>query len=252
MSITRKELNPIWVPPSWHYVEIARKRGLRLVDMSNAPLNALAPRPGRSRSRTERSTFPLSAARSGSNRLQRTRRISSASTAPARTTSHSPVSSKRRRSTTVDGVPGQRAGVDHEVPAARRMSSGPRPRARRASGAPARFAELPCRTGRETPRSAGHRSPPATRTPSPPGPAPAGNGRADWAAAASPHRGANAPSARACALRARAARPAQSATVEEHDRARLAHRPALQRVEPLRPPRGRRGRTRARTRCPRR
>ncbi|HEV2148652.1 MAG TPA: L,D-transpeptidase [Longimicrobiaceae bacterium] len=42
MSITHKELDPVWVPPNWHYVEVARKRGLRVVDMSNAPPNALA------------------------------------------------------------------------------------------------------------------------------------------------------------------------------------------------------------------
>ena len=42
MTITHKELDPIWTPPSWHYVEIARNRGLRVVDMSNASPNALA------------------------------------------------------------------------------------------------------------------------------------------------------------------------------------------------------------------
>ncbi len=42
MSITHKELDPVWVPPTWHYVEVARKRGLRVVDMSNASPNALA------------------------------------------------------------------------------------------------------------------------------------------------------------------------------------------------------------------
>lgn len=42
MSITHKELDPVWVPPTWHYVEVARKRGLRLVDMSNAHPGALA------------------------------------------------------------------------------------------------------------------------------------------------------------------------------------------------------------------
>jgi lipoprotein-anchoring transpeptidase ErfK/SrfK len=42
MSITHKELDPVWVPPNWHYHEIARKRGLQVVDMSNAPRNALA------------------------------------------------------------------------------------------------------------------------------------------------------------------------------------------------------------------
>ena len=41
MSITHKELDPIWVPPDWHYIEIARKNGLGIVDMSNASPNAL-------------------------------------------------------------------------------------------------------------------------------------------------------------------------------------------------------------------
>lgn len=42
MSITHKELNPTWVPPNWHYIEIARRTGRRVVDMSNASPNALA------------------------------------------------------------------------------------------------------------------------------------------------------------------------------------------------------------------
>lgn len=42
MSITHKELDPVWVPPNWHYVQYARKHGLRLKDMSNAPVDALA------------------------------------------------------------------------------------------------------------------------------------------------------------------------------------------------------------------
>ncbi|HEX2095118.1 MAG TPA: L,D-transpeptidase, partial [Longimicrobiaceae bacterium] len=42
MAITHKELDPVWVPPNWHYIEIARNRGLRVVDMSNAHPNALA------------------------------------------------------------------------------------------------------------------------------------------------------------------------------------------------------------------
>jgi lipoprotein-anchoring transpeptidase ErfK/SrfK len=42
MSITHKELDPVWVPPNWHYVQYARKRGLKLVDMSNASPDALA------------------------------------------------------------------------------------------------------------------------------------------------------------------------------------------------------------------
>lgn len=42
MEITHKQRDPVWVPPSWHYHEIARKEGLRVVDMSNEPPNALA------------------------------------------------------------------------------------------------------------------------------------------------------------------------------------------------------------------
>jgi hypothetical protein len=42
MKITHKELDPIWVPPSWHYIEFARKRGLKVVDMSSASPSALA------------------------------------------------------------------------------------------------------------------------------------------------------------------------------------------------------------------
>jgi lipoprotein-anchoring transpeptidase ErfK/SrfK len=42
MAITHKELDPTWVPPDWHYIEIARKRGLKVVNMSNAAPNALA------------------------------------------------------------------------------------------------------------------------------------------------------------------------------------------------------------------
>jgi lipoprotein-anchoring transpeptidase ErfK/SrfK len=42
MAITAKELDPVWVPPNWHYVEIARRNGLGVIDMSDAPPNALA------------------------------------------------------------------------------------------------------------------------------------------------------------------------------------------------------------------
>lgn len=42
MTITHKELDPVWVPPNWHYVEFARSRGLCVRDMSNASPNALA------------------------------------------------------------------------------------------------------------------------------------------------------------------------------------------------------------------
>ncbi|HET7274153.1 MAG TPA: L,D-transpeptidase [Longimicrobiaceae bacterium] len=42
MKITHKEKNPIWVPPNWHYIEIAREQGLEVVNMSNAAPDALA------------------------------------------------------------------------------------------------------------------------------------------------------------------------------------------------------------------
>jgi lipoprotein-anchoring transpeptidase ErfK/SrfK len=42
MAITGKELDPVWVPPNWHYVEVARRNGLGIIDMSNASPNALA------------------------------------------------------------------------------------------------------------------------------------------------------------------------------------------------------------------
>ena len=42
MAITHKELDPVWVPPNWHYIEYARDRGMRVVDMSNASPGALA------------------------------------------------------------------------------------------------------------------------------------------------------------------------------------------------------------------
>jgi lipoprotein-anchoring transpeptidase ErfK/SrfK len=41
MAITHKELDPVWVPPNWHYVEIARRNGMGIIDMSNASPNAL-------------------------------------------------------------------------------------------------------------------------------------------------------------------------------------------------------------------
>ena len=42
MAITHKELDPVWVPPNWHYIEIARNTGRGIIDMSNASPNALA------------------------------------------------------------------------------------------------------------------------------------------------------------------------------------------------------------------
>jgi hypothetical protein len=44
MSITHKELDPIWVPPDWYYHKVAQAQGLRVVDMSNAPRDALTQR----------------------------------------------------------------------------------------------------------------------------------------------------------------------------------------------------------------
>lgn len=41
MAITHKELDPVWVPPNWHYIEYARERGLKVRDLSNASPNAL-------------------------------------------------------------------------------------------------------------------------------------------------------------------------------------------------------------------
>jgi lipoprotein-anchoring transpeptidase ErfK/SrfK len=42
MAITAKELDPVWVPPNWHYIQVARRNGMGVIDMSNAPPNALA------------------------------------------------------------------------------------------------------------------------------------------------------------------------------------------------------------------
>jgi hypothetical protein len=42
MAITHKELDPVWVPPNWHYIEYARQRGLGIRDMSNASPGALS------------------------------------------------------------------------------------------------------------------------------------------------------------------------------------------------------------------
>src|SRR3954452_15443976 len=49
MAITAKEHDPVWVPPNWHYVQIARRNGLGIVDMSDASPGALNGRfpPGR-------------------------------------------------------------------------------------------------------------------------------------------------------------------------------------------------------------
>jgi lipoprotein-anchoring transpeptidase ErfK/SrfK len=42
MTISAKEKDPVWVPPNWHYVQIARKNHMGIIDMSDAPPNALA------------------------------------------------------------------------------------------------------------------------------------------------------------------------------------------------------------------
>jgi len=42
MAITAKELDPVWVPPNWHYITFARKHGMGVIDMSDASPNALA------------------------------------------------------------------------------------------------------------------------------------------------------------------------------------------------------------------
>jgi hypothetical protein len=49
MTITHKERDPVWVPPDWHYQQIAQRQGLRVVNMSNAAPGALNGRfaPGR-------------------------------------------------------------------------------------------------------------------------------------------------------------------------------------------------------------
>jgi hypothetical protein len=44
MTITHKERDPVWVPPDWHYHRIANARGLKVVNMSNAPRDALTRR----------------------------------------------------------------------------------------------------------------------------------------------------------------------------------------------------------------
>jgi hypothetical protein len=42
LTITKKERDPVWVPPDWHYHRIAQQRGLRVVNMRGASPNALA------------------------------------------------------------------------------------------------------------------------------------------------------------------------------------------------------------------
>jgi hypothetical protein len=41
-NVLRKERNPVWVPPDWHYVEVAAKRGLKLAYLRpNRPVSLL-------------------------------------------------------------------------------------------------------------------------------------------------------------------------------------------------------------------
>ena len=152
-----------------------------------------------------------------------------------------------RRSTTVDGVPGQLAGVD---------ARGPRPRgsrpgtssSRRASGAAARLAEL-WRTGaRDRRRSAARRG---TRSPSVRGSAPQASGKRPRGFGSS---SVTPPGQQPLEQRARARaelgqRGERERDVEEHDRARLVRRAALQRVEPRDRRAGRPDRTRGRRPC---
>ncbi len=42
MSITKKEKDPLWVPPDWHYIRYAQARGMQIRNMSSASPNALA------------------------------------------------------------------------------------------------------------------------------------------------------------------------------------------------------------------
>lgn len=41
-TVLAKEANPVWIPPDWHFVEVARKRGLRLVWLHGDTTVALA------------------------------------------------------------------------------------------------------------------------------------------------------------------------------------------------------------------
>jgi L,D-transpeptidase catalytic domain len=40
--VRRKEENPVWIPPDWHYVEVARERGLALVALGRDRVTPLA------------------------------------------------------------------------------------------------------------------------------------------------------------------------------------------------------------------
>ena len=41
-SVLRKEKDPVWTPPEWHYAEVASKRGLRLAHLSTSKPTRLA------------------------------------------------------------------------------------------------------------------------------------------------------------------------------------------------------------------
>ena len=150
----------------------------------------------------------------------------SAGTAPARRTAHSPASSKRRRSITVDGVPGQLAGVEHEV--------GARPDRRRhlldapcvgAAGDVGRALQHDAASAAQQ-RHVGHPQPQPLAAGERPAPARVGQQQRHPAGQQPPHQRARA----RAELRQRRDR---ERGVEEHHRARLAGRPPLQRVQPL-------------------
>jgi lipoprotein-anchoring transpeptidase ErfK/SrfK len=42
MAITSKELDPVWVPPTWYYITFAKKHGMGVRDMSDASPGALS------------------------------------------------------------------------------------------------------------------------------------------------------------------------------------------------------------------
>ena len=125
MSITHKELDPVWVPPNWHYVEVARKRGLRVVDMSNASPNALAGFPaGREPIRGGTIYIPPWGARSASTRacwVSPSWRCTTATTSTAPTTRRP---SARRPATAASACAGTTScGCTRTCPWGRRCTS---------------------------------------------------------------------------------------------------------------------------------
>ena len=153
---------------------------------------------------------------------------SSAGTAPARRTSHSPASSKRRRSITVDGVPGSSpASRTRSAPLADRLRHVLQRAARRAP--PASVGRALQHRARPTPRSSGTSG---TRRPS----AVAARERVAPARVRQQQRHPAGQQPRHQRARARAQlgqRGDRELGVEEHHRARLARRPPLERVHPL-------------------